>query len=77
MKTGGTLYFASVRFLVLNYSRSVARLVSDVLTRNRDDPNFEIAVLPCSVTYMYVVFLAFASNIEKPFLIQAPRTLPF
>ncbi|KAG5638469.1 hypothetical protein H0H81_012534 [Sphagnurus paluster] len=31
----------------------VARLVSDVLTRNHDDPNFEISVLTCSVTYMY------------------------
>ncbi|CAK5265677.1 unnamed protein product [Mycena citricolor] len=31
----------------------VARLVSDVLTRNRDDPSFEIAVQNCSVTYMH------------------------
>ncbi|KAJ7200713.1 hypothetical protein C8J57DRAFT_1442101 [Mycena rebaudengoi] len=31
----------------------VARLVSDVLTRNRDSPDFEISVLNCSVTYMH------------------------
>jgi len=30
----------------------VARLVSDVLTRNRDNPDFEISVLTCSITYM-------------------------
>lgn len=30
----------------------VARIVSDVLTRNNDDPNFEISVLTCSITYM-------------------------
>ncbi|KAF8895688.1 hypothetical protein CPB84DRAFT_1782206 [Gymnopilus junonius] len=31
----------------------VARLVSDVLSRNRDNPDFEISVLPCSITYMH------------------------
>ncbi|KAJ7079098.1 hypothetical protein B0H15DRAFT_924617 [Mycena belliarum] len=31
----------------------VARLVSDVLTRNRNDPDFEISILNCSVTYMH------------------------
>ncbi|KAJ3561828.1 hypothetical protein NP233_g9957 [Leucocoprinus birnbaumii] len=31
----------------------VARIVSDVLTRNRHDPNFEIQVLTCSITYMH------------------------
>ncbi|KAF8210471.1 hypothetical protein K438DRAFT_1916849 [Mycena galopus ATCC 62051] len=31
----------------------VARLVSDVLTRNRNDSEFEISVLNCSVTYMH------------------------
>ncbi|KAL1736104.1 hypothetical protein EV714DRAFT_242471 [Schizophyllum commune] len=31
----------------------VARLVSDVLSRNRDDPAFKISILPCSVTYMH------------------------
>lgn len=30
----------------------VARLISDVLSRNRDNPNFEIALQTCSVTYM-------------------------
>lgn len=30
----------------------VARIVSDVLTRNRDDLEFEINVLTCSITYM-------------------------
>ncbi|KAG6866735.1 hypothetical protein C0991_011394 [Blastosporella zonata] len=31
----------------------VARLVSDVLSRNCDSPDFEISVLTCSVTYMH------------------------
>ncbi|GLB37645.1 putative phosphate acyltransferases [Lyophyllum shimeji] len=31
----------------------VARLVSDVLSRNRDDPEFEVSVMTCSVTYMH------------------------
>ncbi|KAH9931180.1 uncharacterized protein BXZ73DRAFT_47432 [Epithele typhae] len=31
----------------------VARLVSDVLTRNRHNPEFEIDVLTCSITYMH------------------------
>jgi hypothetical protein len=31
-----------------------ARLVSDVLSRNRDNPDFEISVQTCSITYMYV-----------------------
>ncbi|KAH0588888.1 hypothetical protein H2248_004677 [Termitomyces sp. 'cryptogamus'] len=31
----------------------VARLVSDVLTRNRNNPEFEISVLTCSITYMH------------------------
>ncbi|KAJ6499123.1 hypothetical protein C8R45DRAFT_981196 [Mycena sanguinolenta] len=31
----------------------VARLISDVLTRNRNDPEFEICLLNCSVTYMH------------------------
>ncbi|KAI0949298.1 hypothetical protein AcW1_008952 [Taiwanofungus camphoratus] len=30
----------------------VARLVSDVLSRNRNNPDFEISVLTCSITYM-------------------------
>ncbi|KAJ6625901.1 hypothetical protein B0H10DRAFT_1782405 [Mycena sp. CBHHK59/15] len=31
----------------------VARLISDVLTRNRNNPDFEISLLTCSVTYMH------------------------
>ncbi|PFH53782.1 hypothetical protein AMATHDRAFT_136834 [Amanita thiersii Skay4041] len=31
----------------------VARLISDVLSRNRSDPDFEISILNCSVTYMH------------------------
>ncbi|KAH9847959.1 hypothetical protein C2E23DRAFT_740771 [Lenzites betulinus] len=31
----------------------VSRLVSDVLTRNRHNPDFEVNVLTCSVTYMH------------------------
>ncbi|KAF9010484.1 hypothetical protein BDQ17DRAFT_1387737 [Cyathus striatus] len=31
----------------------VARLVSDVLSRNRDKPDFEISILTCSITYMH------------------------
>ncbi|GJE94486.1 PlsC domain-containing protein [Phanerochaete sordida] len=31
----------------------VARIVSDVLTRQRDDPTFEVDVLTCSITYMH------------------------
>ncbi|EMD37618.1 hypothetical protein CERSUDRAFT_114270 [Gelatoporia subvermispora B] len=30
-----------------------ARIVSDVLSRNRDKPDFEISVLTCSITYMH------------------------
>ncbi|OAX40111.1 hypothetical protein K503DRAFT_864905 [Rhizopogon vinicolor AM-OR11-026] len=31
----------------------VARILSDVLSRNRDDPNFSVSILTCSVTYMH------------------------
>ncbi|KAH9951520.1 hypothetical protein B0H21DRAFT_842014 [Amylocystis lapponica] len=31
----------------------VARIVSDVLSRNREQPDFEISVLTCSITYMH------------------------
>ncbi|KAG1731516.1 uncharacterized protein EDB91DRAFT_1154364 [Suillus paluster] len=31
----------------------VARIVSDVLSRNRDDPDFSVSILTCSVTYMH------------------------
>jgi glycerol-3-phosphate O-acyltransferase / dihydroxyacetone phosphate acyltransferase len=33
----------------------VARITSDVLTRNKDDPNFELTVVTCSVTYLYAL----------------------
>lgn len=38
---------------------TVARLVSDVLARNRNNPDFEISVSTCSITYMYVLYLSF------------------
>ncbi|KAF5393517.1 hypothetical protein D9757_000786 [Collybiopsis confluens] len=31
----------------------VARLASDVLSRHRDDPEFELAIVNCSITYMH------------------------
>jgi glycerol-3-phosphate O-acyltransferase/dihydroxyacetone phosphate acyltransferase len=31
----------------------VARILSDVLTRNKDNPSFQIALQTCSVTYMH------------------------
>jgi hypothetical protein len=31
----------------------VARLVSDTLSRNRDNPDFTVSVLPCSITFMH------------------------
>ncbi|KAF9241574.1 hypothetical protein BU15DRAFT_87158 [Melanogaster broomeanus] len=31
----------------------VARMLSDVLTRNRDNPDFSISILTCSITYMH------------------------
>ncbi|GBE81174.1 hypothetical protein BKA93DRAFT_814177 [Sparassis latifolia] len=31
----------------------VARIVSDVLSRNRNNPDFELSVLTCSITYMH------------------------
>ncbi|KAI0320922.1 hypothetical protein OF83DRAFT_466959 [Amylostereum chailletii] len=31
----------------------VARIVSDTLTRHRDEPDFEVSILTCSVTYMH------------------------
>ncbi|KAL6306512.1 hypothetical protein BKA93DRAFT_729131 [Sparassis latifolia] len=30
----------------------VSRIVSQVLSRNRDKPDFEVSILPCSITYM-------------------------
>ncbi|KAF8507451.1 hypothetical protein BU17DRAFT_100471 [Hysterangium stoloniferum] len=31
----------------------VARIISEVLTRRREDPNYEITLLTCSITYMH------------------------
>ncbi|KAJ7072102.1 hypothetical protein C8F01DRAFT_1243181 [Mycena amicta] len=55
----------------------VARLVSDVLTRNRNIPSFEIALLNCSVTYMHRQH--FRSDVLVTFhppLIFTPKTHP-
>ena len=30
-----------------------ARIISEVLTRKQDDPDFEVTLLTCSITYMY------------------------
>ncbi|KAK7035454.1 hypothetical protein VNI00_011747 [Paramarasmius palmivorus] len=35
------------------FKTGVARLVSDVMTRNREDPDFKISILTCSITYMH------------------------
>ena len=53
LKTGGVSRPYSCLYKVLTYPSTVARLVSDVLTRNRYNPDFEIDVLTCSITYMY------------------------
>jgi hypothetical protein len=34
---------------------TVARIISDVLTRNRDKPDFRMSLLTCSITYMQVL----------------------
>jgi hypothetical protein len=31
---------------------TVARIVSGILSRNRDNDDFEISILTCSITYM-------------------------
>lgn len=33
----------------------VARIVSDTLTAQKDNPEFELTLLTCSITYMYVL----------------------
>jgi len=58
LKTGGERQVASILCSSLSYLL-VARLVSDLLSRNRDDPDFEISILTCSITYMYVPYLNF------------------
>src|SRR6516164_6458353 len=51
LKTGGQyIILFCIQTLRL---QSVARLVSDVLSRNRNQPDFEVFVLTCSITYMY------------------------
>lgn len=42
----------------------VARLISDVLSDNRDDPDFSVSLLTCSITYMFVsaLFLLYVSH---------------
>ena len=37
----------------------VARITSDVLTRNKDDPSFELTIVTCSVTYLYSLLTIF------------------
>ena len=46
--------YCIVTFLVCLTPFIVARMVSDALGRNRDDPEFEVYVVPCSITYMCV-----------------------
>ncbi|EAU91505.1 hypothetical protein CC1G_01994 [Coprinopsis cinerea okayama7 len=55
----------------------VARMISDVLGRNRDNPDFEIALLPCSITYMHRQH--FRSDVLVSFqrpMIFSPKTHP-
>lgn len=51
LKTGGEQRIAYVLFR-LPIPQSVARIVSDLLSRNKDDSDFEISILTCSITYM-------------------------
>ncbi|TFK23664.1 acyltransferase-domain-containing protein [Coprinopsis marcescibilis] len=55
----------------------VARMVTDILGRNRDNPDFEISVLPCAITYMHRQH--FRSDVlvtfQKP-LVFSPKTHP-
>lgn len=46
---GGSRYHPMIAPL----KTGVARMVSDVLTRNRANPNFEIDILTTSITYMH------------------------
>ena len=57
LKTGGT-YAIFFNGTSLANSPTVARLVSDVLSQNRHNPDFEIDVLTCSITYMCVSCIA-------------------
>ncbi|KAG6372285.1 hypothetical protein JVT61DRAFT_7725 [Boletus reticuloceps] len=46
---GGSRYHPTIAPL----KTGVARLLSDVLTRNRNNPDFSISILTCSLTYMH------------------------
>jgi len=46
---GGSRYHPTMAPL----KTGAARLISDVLTRNKDKPDFEISLLTCSITYMH------------------------
>ena len=54
LKTGGKRLIILYRHLSPTDQtvNPVARLVSDVLSRNRHNANFEVSVLTCSITYM-------------------------
>lgn len=46
---GGSRYHPTIAPL----KTGVSRLVSDVLSRNRHNPDFEVSLLTCSITYMH------------------------
>jgi len=46
---GGSRYHPTIAPL----KTGAARLIADVLTRNKDKPDFEISLLTCSITYMH------------------------
>lgn len=50
LKTGGMVFRYAVIILLTN--GTVARIVSDTLSRNRDNVDFEISILTCFITYM-------------------------
>ena len=53
LKTGGESYrIIFYTYLLLHCGHLVARIVSDVLTRQKDNVNYKINVLTCSITYM-------------------------
>ena len=46
--------FLLTPYLFRAHNCTVARIVSSLLSRNRTDPGFEISILTCSITYMWV-----------------------
>lgn len=51
LKTGGML---STEYSLLELKFSlVARIVSDTLSRNRNNPDFSVSILNCSITYTH------------------------